>query len=90
MQCEFNYPEEQFPEGDVCCFQTGLFRKSDKELPVGSCGKQLLPPAPTALPGQSERVYLGAHLDSQASRWDWHVVYLSQDFGQFLSFQLTA
>lgn len=49
--------------------------------------------APTACPsepsGQREHGYLGAHLNSQASRWDWHVVYLFQGFGQLLSFQLT-
>lgn len=49
-----------------------------------SPGKQL------PLPVRSEHIYLGAHLNSLASRWDWYVVYLSQGFEQLLCFQLTG
>lgn len=58
--------------------------------PVVSPRKWLLSPAPSEPSEHSKCICLGGHLDSQASRWDQHVVFFSQDFGQLLSFQLTG
>lgn len=56
MQCEFNYPEEQFPKGAVCCFQPDYFGGVTQNQgwdPAGSPRKQLPVLAPSEPSGQS-------------------------------------